>query len=55
MAKIKPVEEALSKQDRDNYIKGFNSDKRDKNPYDESDLRNYQAWSAGHFDKHGRV
>ena len=56
MAYVTPIEQALEKQDRDNYELGQQSQKYDKNPYCErSQIRKFAAWSAGHFDKWGRV
>jgi len=56
MAKVIQVLQAMDKQDRDNYQLGFNADVNTKNPYDCAvHIRMAQAWSAGHFDKWGRV
>jgi hypothetical protein len=56
MAHIRPILEAMEKQDRDNYEKGQLSKKHNKNPYCErSHIRQFAAWSAGHFDEWGRV
>lgn len=56
MAKIRPLSESMVKQVRDNYKLGFESEVNAKNPYDSgARIRKRQAWSAGHFDKWGRV
>jgi hypothetical protein len=56
MAHIRAITEAMEKQDRDNYEKGQLSKKHNKNPYCErSQIRQFAAWSAGHFDNWGRV
>ena len=56
MTKLTQLHESMSKQDIDNYHVGFNADITESNPHDENaDIRNYQGWSAGHFDRHGRV
>lgn len=56
MAKVTKLFDAMSSPDRINYILGMDAALSDKNPFNEhSEIRKHQAWSAGHFDKWGRV
>ena len=56
MEERKQAIDSMEKQDRENYWLGSSCDKDAKNPYsDISEIRKHQAWSAGHFDKWGRV
>ncbi|AHK11707.1 hypothetical protein S141_61 [Shewanella sp. phage 1/41] len=56
MAKIRQAIDAMEKQDRENYLLGNGCNKHAENPHNDiTEIRKHQAWSAGHFDKWGRV
>ena len=56
MAKVTKMLDAMSKQDREIYLIASNCSQEEINPFNPiTEIRNHQAWSAGHLDRWGRV